>query len=90
MSKFFNKKLIPYLSRETRGFSAKPFFGITVAQMRRRETPDQQVGYSNPDHLSSFLVDFLLHNFGSLIETVAALLVASVSKIKSEAVVEQM
>ena len=28
-----------------------------------------------------FLVEFLLHNFGNLIETVAAFLMASVSKI---------
>ena len=57
-------------------------FQVTVAQIRRRETPIQQVGYSNPEHLKFFSVEFLLHDIGILIETVAALLVGSVSKIK--------
>ena len=52
--------------------------------MRGRERPDQQIGYSNREHSNSFfLVEFLPHNNGNLIETVAALLEASVSKIAS-------
>ena len=49
--------------------------------MRGCETPNQETGYSNPEHLNSsnFLVEFLLHNIGDLIETAAAFLFASVS-----------
>ena len=32
------------------------------------------------DRFNSFLVEFVLHNIGNLIETVAALVVASISK----------
>ena len=49
--------------------------------MRGRETPNQQVGYSNPDYLNSFFVDFMLNNIGTLIENVAAILMAGVCKI---------
>ena len=48
----------------------------TLAEMRGREISNQQVGYS-------YLGRFFQHNIDSLIETVAALLVASVSKITS-------
>ena len=52
--------------------------------MQELETSQQQVGFSSPEHLNSFLlVEFLLVFMGNLIETVAALLVASVSKITS-------
>ena len=57
--------------------------------MRGREISNQQVGYSNLEHLNSFIffVEFLLHKIGNLIKTVAAFL-ASVSKL--QVVVEQM
>ena len=54
-----------------------------MAQIRGHKTPNQQVGFSDLEYLKSFLVEFLLFNFGKLIETVAAFLVASVSKITS-------
>ena len=45
-----------------------------MAQMRGRETPNQHFGYSNPEHLYSFI-------FGRVfIETVTVLLVAYISK----------
>ena len=54
----------------------------TVAQMRGRETPNQQVGYSNPVYLKSFfLIEFMLHNIGTLIENVTAILMTNVCKI---------
>ena len=58
---------------------------MITAQMRGRETHNQEVELSNPEHLISFifLAQFLLHNIGYWIETVAALLVSSVSKITS-------
>ena len=30
-------------------------FQVTVGEMRGRETPSQYVGYSNPEHLNSFI-----------------------------------
>ena len=54
-----------------------------MVQIRGHKTPNQQFGYSNPDYLNSFLIEFLLLNIGSLIELLAALLLPSVSKITS-------
>ena len=51
--------------------------------MRGHKTPNQQFGYSNPDYLNSFVIEFLLLNIGSLIELLAALLLPSVCKITS-------
>ena len=49
--------------------------------MRGHETPYQQAGYSNTEH--KIVLKKFQHNIGNLIETAAALLVASVSKSSS-------
>ena len=55
------------------------------SEIKRLQLKDQQIRYFNPGHLNNFifLVEFLLQNIGNLMETVAAVLVASVSKITS-------
>ena len=56
----------------------------TFVQLQYCDTPNQQAGDSNPENLNSFfLVEFLLHSVGNLIETAAALLAASLIQNKS-------
>ena len=62
------------------------YFQATVAQMGGHETINQLTGDSNPQHLNNFyffFVEFSLCTIG-IVQIVAALLVASVSKFTSD------